>query len=529
MPVFTSSTILETPLYGQNHIEARDHANGRGLRATHAHVLGPQELSALESRASSFDQLFNTNNPPTDLEREELRRLLHDVKRALSILKAMAIQEPYYIMLLKAIRSKCTSALSALRRLPTEVISEIFSHNIPHHPRGSDPPPRPTFDTAHAPWTLLMVSRRWRTIVWNYQRIWSFISIDVLHNAILTSEILKLRFCLQRSGGHDFSIYFQDGYPQTLLGRIKIFRILMAHSRRWRYVTLFTHFENLEKAVRVRENLPRLRYLRLCGYGAPQNRIIDAFEVAPELREVCLDTADPLTRVPQLESCDIQLLIQRPGTKPPPLVLHHSKLRRLHTAALYQSVPNDHATVLSLPALEELCVNNITPRSTSDLNRILILIDRSSCSLRSLTIASTIIMDPVPMRILLHRCPGLERLKIVHGLVNWEKMIDLLTITDSKSCVVPKLKKITFIFGCSSATNPYPNFDPSSLIRMVESRWYKAAMGRQVARLESLTLRELPQRIPEHLMERIQYLKVRGLKVAIDEVRTVLGEREDLD
>ncbi|KAJ7729109.1 hypothetical protein DFH07DRAFT_703551, partial [Mycena maculata] len=64
-----------------------------------------------------------------------------------------------------------TAILSPLRRMPPEVLGEIFLWTLPSA-RCS------RFDTKNGPWLLPQISSRWRTISLSIPSLWSQINLD---------------------------------------------------------------------------------------------------------------------------------------------------------------------------------------------------------------------------------------------------------------------------------------------------------------------------------------------------------------
>ncbi|KAJ7628715.1 hypothetical protein FB45DRAFT_748721 [Roridomyces roridus] len=71
-------------------------------------------------------------------------------------------------------RTRNVAVLSPLRRMPPELLAEIFSWTLP--------PPSPDLSgcaaVKHSPWILAQVSKYWRTVALSQPALWSLVYLD---------------------------------------------------------------------------------------------------------------------------------------------------------------------------------------------------------------------------------------------------------------------------------------------------------------------------------------------------------------
>lgn len=334
--------------------------------------------------------------------------------------------------------------LSPVRRLPVEILSEIFILSLPEPEtnygqyalrmfgNGDSKGYRP--DMAHrrddygysmrkAALSPGQVCRLWRKIAYSTPRLWSSIDLNILplrhyriqlrHNHSPETPLpFKLAaYWLIHSGTASLSLRitgFKSVYPEIH----PLLRSLAACSRRWKHVSLDLELFQYDVLCDIKDNLPLLQSLALYhdnqrGYSWVET----VFGSAPQLRSVCLNrTIDPymitlpwaqlthlslllydidnclkaLTLCVGLEECVITLsgYIIEPGRIDS---LPHVSLNRLRSLKFVSDYGfNGFAEHLHAPALSDLVVDDrLTGQVTMQLRS---LITRSSCYILSLTL-----------------------------------------------------------------------------------------------------------------------------------------------
>ncbi|KAJ7432152.1 hypothetical protein FB451DRAFT_1573238 [Mycena latifolia] len=183
----------------------------------------------------------------------------------------------------------CHSIFAPIRRLPAELLGEIFLHFLP---------PFPAFPTKENGLDLLrnvdvlhsaQVCSYWRTIAMGTTALWSSI---VVHYKIecTPAQIRNLvSLALQRSGKSPLTIELggaAEGSTQCAL------ELLGQHSHRWRDVRLPLPPPFVQILRGVKDNLPLLEHLDICGSAG---RELDLFNVAPKLQTLtCYVRADEI-------------------------------------------------------------------------------------------------------------------------------------------------------------------------------------------------------------------------------------------
>ncbi|KAF8211012.1 hypothetical protein K438DRAFT_1569597, partial [Mycena galopus ATCC 62051] len=122
--------------------------------------------------------LLNTNEPPKDSDATLVRTLISDVYAQLASLddELSQVREKLRQLeqeraLLSSYRTRNEAILSPLRRMPSELLAEIFSRtlspveDILRLQRGR-------FDIAQSPWLLTHVCHRWRAASHSTASLW---------------------------------------------------------------------------------------------------------------------------------------------------------------------------------------------------------------------------------------------------------------------------------------------------------------------------------------------------------------------
>ncbi|KAJ6552818.1 hypothetical protein B0H19DRAFT_893593, partial [Mycena capillaripes] len=118
---------------------------------------------------------LNTNEPPEDSELASIRSIVTNggirltrLDTDISQLREQLRQLEEERLALSSFRARNMAILSPLRRVPVEVLSEIFLWTLP-----SLREPRERFHVTDSPWFLTHVSRRWRAVAISNPSLWS--------------------------------------------------------------------------------------------------------------------------------------------------------------------------------------------------------------------------------------------------------------------------------------------------------------------------------------------------------------------
>ncbi|KAG5649195.1 hypothetical protein H0H81_005484, partial [Sphagnurus paluster] len=138
-------------------------------------------LRHVQSQISSLGHLFQTNNPPSDPELQQIARLLHNVNVELSKFNSQDLDQAFQIAVfdpLEHLRNALQGSVSPIRQLNGEILRRIFSECLPSSLINEKRIFWNFLDERESPWTLTRVSRRWREIILTDQRLWSSIDTD---------------------------------------------------------------------------------------------------------------------------------------------------------------------------------------------------------------------------------------------------------------------------------------------------------------------------------------------------------------
>ncbi|KAF9045146.1 hypothetical protein BJ165DRAFT_1475643 [Panaeolus papilionaceus] len=140
------------------------------------------------------------------------------------------------------------AALSPVRRLPLELLEEIFL--VAAEGESMTWPRRPQDPGYDMPWKLGRICSYWRAVFLSLPRLWSVINIDltVPNSSFRTAvdtlhvgpESIVLQFldaCLRRSGNELLTVSIR-GTSELLLLVGSILDALVPHSGRWKYLSL---------------------------------------------------------------------------------------------------------------------------------------------------------------------------------------------------------------------------------------------------------------------------------------------------
>ncbi|KAJ7611969.1 hypothetical protein DFH06DRAFT_1243798 [Mycena polygramma] len=204
---------------------------------------------------------------------------------------------------------RCHSVSSPIRRLPAEILAEIFAFCSPkpgsfYHPEKSIPS-----DGAErlAQTHLLRLSQvciSWYRTVMGTPQLWATVHAVFGPNGVGSKRAVSLSRSLALSAACPLDIHCVASPAHNVLG----LQMLVPHSARWRSLDLYLNQDTPECLANVKGNLPILQNLAVGLYNA---HIGDTFETAPRLTDVTLS----------LE-----------GEKPPQL-----PWRQLHSVTFYYS------------------------------------------------------------------------------------------------------------------------------------------------------------------------------------------------
>lgn len=377
---------------------------------------------------SPVPSLLRCNDAPSDEEVVHIHRVLRETEARVTALEAKNgyVHDRY----INFFRSHL-KLLSVLRRLPTEILVEIFLHvlEVPTDPTHNSPP-----------WRLGHICRRWRNIALGTPMLWTALPPLYLSNVNSTQSRWKsncLAALLVRSSTQKLSFHLskQQGPP---CADDPTLSLLFEHSNRWEQISLDITDRSWAYFSSVKCRLASLRSLTL-NLTSLAGRIqgdVDVFKIAPALREVCISasTFNEVIGLPRsqltsfaeeiVDSIHFNLALSTsPSIKKLSFILDPSiegsidippttqaSLKTLIIRSFsQQTAPNPDLRKLILPALEELIFRYSFPNTyAQDLWWMVVL---SHCKLRKLVLSSPQICPKSVLEILIAN-PSLTDLDI---------------------------------------------------------------------------------------------------------------------
>ncbi|KAJ7702044.1 hypothetical protein B0H16DRAFT_1690200 [Mycena metata] len=187
--------------------------------------------------------------------------------------------------------------LAPIRRLPNELLSEIFSHCVERDPYEWDP-------TTNVEWILVLVSRAWRAVSVSMPQMWNRISISDASAPKNIDLKAALSLQLERSARLPLAIDF-DFKSASAEQRIFVLETLFSARDRWQVANIhLTQAEVLH--FRSGFAFPKLTKL---GFSlrpvTDEHTVSSIFRATPALQELCY--SDPLVLGPHPTASILQI------------------------------------------------------------------------------------------------------------------------------------------------------------------------------------------------------------------------------
>ncbi|KAG7443902.1 uncharacterized protein BT62DRAFT_934482 [Guyanagaster necrorhizus] len=261
-------------------------------------------ISGWISCDSDFDHppsffVFNQNNEyPSDAEREKMKLVANNVLLALHSINveigASGQTSPEHQARLRGrgdrlnrIRDEYVEVLAPIRVLPPEILGEIFRLAVDL---------RIAYRVTDVPWKLSHVCRKWRCLALSDSHLWARIYIDNAKTSAnrITRPILDAM--LTRSGSQHLTVTYSEA-RHTGPSDLYLLERLLENSERWREVNLHFSASTIQRLQMLRYRLPKLSSLFLNpldnSTGLP---VIDFLRHSPSLESLTLDGFKASTR-----------------------------------------------------------------------------------------------------------------------------------------------------------------------------------------------------------------------------------------
>ncbi|KAK0491712.1 hypothetical protein EDD18DRAFT_539430 [Armillaria luteobubalina] len=232
-------------------------------------------------------KLLQNNVPPTTIEKKSLKATLSETPDRVAELDSLIDSTTSLLRYLTKDRNQALEneanarkILSPSRRLPPELLTEIFMHSLPLHSVG------PRLDPRQFPWTLSHVCRQWREVAICTPELWSRICLDFVNDRFLNGSRMQeaafmLGVILDRARPHDLevAIWLEDDiYTHP------IFPVLLSSVRYWKSLDIIGMSIDLGFLSPCRCFFDRLETATVDGDHGGGSEALDIFAVAPCLR-----------------------------------------------------------------------------------------------------------------------------------------------------------------------------------------------------------------------------------------------------
>ncbi|KAF8211018.1 hypothetical protein K438DRAFT_101798 [Mycena galopus ATCC 62051] len=195
-------------------------------------------------------------------------------------------------------RTWTKAILSPLRRMPPEVLGEIFMWTLPSI---GDALRMGKFDMTQSPWLLTQISSRWSAVAISIPSLWSRITIDYTPRQhdwqrYYSLELVKMQ--IQRAQELKIHFYGTSTIPYHPQGQI--FELLAQQSSRWEEFSVGITSEMIPSITALRDRLPLLTRTWVQWENAGDQIPIESlncFQTAPSLANFSAPNEDWLVSI----------------------------------------------------------------------------------------------------------------------------------------------------------------------------------------------------------------------------------------
>ncbi|KAJ7663941.1 hypothetical protein DFH06DRAFT_1087795 [Mycena polygramma] len=494
--------------------------------------------------------LLTNNEPPEDSEKTFIRslvstadaRLTHldeEISKLRAQLKRLEEERASFF----SYRARNRAILSPLRRMPPEVLNEIFFWTLP---LTTDTLRRTKFDMGASPWVLSRISSRWRAIALSTPSLWSRIVVDFSESQDASSAYPLPFAKAQIERSQKLKIHFYGDSEADSQPQIELFQLLAQHSSRWEEFSIGVTSAIVPLLPAVRHRIPLLKRLYIQWQDAESQSVesLDCFQTAPSLVDAgiynefhFLPTAFPvhqLTRyqldapwathreilnlAPNLIEARIEIDFDR---EPWPKHDEHEIIDLRHLRRLYiydvRVLP-----FLRLPVVEELAMwvsgDNVDP-SPADLESF---VNRSACLRRlcltgspNADVTSKMLQETSSITELVILATDSDAAKEVNALLT------ALTVSNSggSTMIAPQLRLI--VVGTRDDDH---HIDEAKYIAMLRSRRKINGCALESA---ALLIESPPEPCPE-MLDRFRTLREEGLNLLTRQGKDAVDEMQRL-
>ncbi|KAJ7498103.1 hypothetical protein B0H11DRAFT_1998689 [Mycena galericulata] len=458
-------------------------------------------ITAPLATLARHSKLMNTNEPPDSPEQAYIRNIVSKTGPHLACLDEEISRLKGQLQQLEQERATLfdydrqnTAILSPLRRIPPEVLREIFSWTLSSNLDE-------VINVKASPWVLTHINRRWRAVAISSASLWSLIYIDYSKECVYPLAMIEVQ--VQRA--RMLKIHFYGDQKEESSYQIEMFNFLSQHSGRWEDLSLGLTNDLVPHLTALRGRLSTLRRLWVQWDGSQSQIGVDSikcFQTAYSLLDVgafseyrfvptLLPLHNHITRydfdapwnkhaellksLPNLVEARIRVSFDDDPWPDPGETITLLCLWRLY-------VPQAQVlNYLTAPALREIVLYT-SKENSLHVRHIEPFLIRSSCRLQRFCFKN--LPDAHSMVEVLQKCSTLTEIALIIGgedidLEVANTVLAHLTVSPlpGSAVVLPQLSKLCFLWNRSAQIN-FPLY-----IRMLKSRWNTVDRALNVAEI----------------------------------------------
>ncbi|KAH7869706.1 uncharacterized protein C8R40DRAFT_720048 [Lentinula edodes] len=394
------------------------------------------ESEEIEDEISKLNSLLDNNEPPSSYQIPFINEHTGRLDAYLAKVHARLRKARGEIL-------RYRSILSGIRRLPPEILSEIFvhcmrpipttKHRIGRFKTYPNPSPR------NALYALSQVCRKWRNVALSTPALWC--NLTIAHETPTAHETYSqiIQHCSERSRVSPLYITLlvanftcleeeEEEKSKIFVGALNTADKLLRHASRWHYFDFNAswypyHLAEILFPVLPASGLPNLHeacfsiHTRRRRFGAAL-WMLQLLQASPNLRRIQFNALVPdievapwtllqsfeatagvllkdlftiLKSCSRLQFCDACLLVENEEDSPSPSLESELVLQNLHTLNLSELLEEELTTVLrclTLPALRKLSLSGPSDEPVYEWphQSFIKLLSRSQCHLESLSL-----------------------------------------------------------------------------------------------------------------------------------------------
>ncbi|KAF7343684.1 F-box domain-containing protein [Mycena sanguinolenta] len=237
------------------------------------------------SALTRISELLATNEPPHEPELPLIRSVaqktageLASVGAQISRLRDQLSQLEEKQTALAEYHAQTARILSPMRRIPMEILGEIFSWSLPAHGQ---------LDMVHSPWVLTHVSRLWRAVAVFKSSLWSRLYLDFSHEQKYSLTMARTQ--IERA--HTLKIAFWGCHRPDSRSQVDFLELLLDHSTVWEEFRLQLTRALIPPMAACRGHFPLLRRVWV-QWDGPESQAamasVDFLRMAASLVEICV-------------------------------------------------------------------------------------------------------------------------------------------------------------------------------------------------------------------------------------------------